>query len=72
MRRHGDIWCVEQVSQMGSGLRGLVRLDGRVARVGQTEEDIVLLRNLVCSFTSKENSLKENAQLEICLIHKIK
>lgn len=54
---------------MESGLGGLVRLDGRV---GQTEEDIVLLRNLVCSFTSKENSLKENAQLEICLIHKIK
>lgn len=49
-----------------------MRLDGRVATVGQTEEDIVLLRNLVCSFTSKENSLKENAQLEICLIHKIK
>lgn len=57
---------------MGSGLGGLVRLDGRVARVGQAEENIVLLRNLVCSFTSKENSLKENAQLEIRLIHKIK
>lgn len=49
-----------------------MRLDGRVARVGQAEGNIVLLRNLVCSFTSKENSLKENAQLEIRLIHKIK
>lgn len=60
---------------MGSGLGSLVRLDERVARVGQAEGNIVLkvlLRNSVCSFTLKENSLKENAQLEISLIHKIK
>lgn len=52
-----------------------MRLDERVARVGQAEGNIVLkvlLRNSVCFFTLKENSLKENAQLEISLIHKIK